>query len=87
MLTRAAALLVLLAALLQAAPVVPSAVSVRWSAAVVSVRTEREHQRQLRAAPLHQRRSRAAVRLPRNSPRAFSGYAPAQFQRPPPARG
>ena len=81
------AVLVLLAALLQAAPVAPSAVSIRLSAAIVSVRTERQHQRQLldRTAPKYPRISITPAVLEPIPP--FPGFAYPHFQRPPPSRG
>jgi hypothetical protein len=81
------AVLVLFAALLQAAPVVPSAVSLRWSAAIVSVRTERRHQRQLRqpTAPAYPPQAGLAPR--QDPPPPFPGFSTQHFQRPPPVRG
>ncbi|MFN0101732.1 MAG: hypothetical protein ACKV2U_06530 [Bryobacteraceae bacterium] len=79
------ALLVLFAALLQAAPVVPVAVSVRLSSAIVSVRSELEHQRQLRNRPKTAYPRQAPVNPPQDPPPPFTGFAASHFQRPPPS--
>lgn len=85
MITRVAALLVLLTALLQAAPAAPSAVSLRISAAVVSVRSEQELQRELRDRPRAAYRPRATKPMPWGAPAVFPGFASPHFERPPPA--
>lgn len=85
MITRVAALLVLLTALLQATPAAPSAVSLRISAAVVSVRSERERQRELRQRPQAAYPEPAPALAPREAPPAFPGFAEPLFERPPPS--
>jgi hypothetical protein len=82
-LTRVAALLVLLAALLQAAPVAPGAVSVR-SAAAVRIQDARKQQRPLRRQPRRVCLQLAVVREAVATPRTFAGYTTPHFQRPPP---
>jgi hypothetical protein len=82
-LTRVAALLVLLAALLQAAPVATGAVTVR-SAAAVRVQDARKEQRPLRLQPRRAGLWLVAIRPMAATPRTFAGYTTPHFQRPPP---
>jgi len=80
--TRVATLLVLFAALLQASPVVPPAISIRLAAAIVFSADEARDEQPERAGPPHRR---AIVDSP--APRAHyvaADLAFALFQRPPP---
>ncbi|MBI2689303.1 MAG: hypothetical protein HYX27_23610 [Acidobacteria bacterium] len=84
MLTRVGALLVLLAALLQAAPAAPGAVSIRLPAAIVPVRAEHERQRECTARPNPAYPATPASTTPAGPPPRFPGYASPHYQRPPP---